>query len=72
MYYRRTTCVMNIRTRKEPTFVYDKCGFFSGGDGKPQTFNTISRELLNNAYNPRLSHVSEESKDLMKTIVFDL
>ena len=21
--------LMNIRTRKEPAFVYDKCGFFS-------------------------------------------
>ncbi len=36
------------------------------------TYNTISRELLNNAYNPQFSYVFEESKDLMKTVVFDL
>lgn len=34
------------------------------------TINTITRELLNNAYNPRLCNVSEQSKKLMKTTVF--
>ena len=44
---------------------------FGGGEG-PMTFNTISRELLNNAYNPRFSTTSKQAKQTMKTMVFSV
>ena len=47
------------------------CPFsFSGGGEGPMVYNTISRELLNNAYNPRLCYLSEQAKETMKRKVF--
>ena len=34
------------------------------------TYNTISRELLNNAYNLRFNFVSKQSKEIIKETVF--
>ena len=43
-----------------------------GGDGGHMVYNTISRELLNNAYNPRFSNISKQAKQTMKTKVFSV
>lgn len=38
---------------------------FGGGD-TPDIYNTISRELLNNAYNPRFCEYSEQAMKVIK------
>ena len=37
-----------------------------GGDGAPPFYNTISREIINNAYNSRFTAYSREAKEMIK------
>ena len=37
-----------------------------GGDGAPPFYNTISREIINNAYNSRFVACSREAKEMIK------
>ena len=43
---------------------------FCGGDEPRRDINTISRELLNNAYNPRFSKLSHKAKKILENEVF--
>ena len=40
-----------------------------GGDGAPPFYNTISREIINNAYNSRFVECSKEAKKQIKNNV---
>ena len=60
----QTTSVRETYTLKGFDFV---C---VGGGEPPMTYNTISRELLNNAYNLRFNFVSKQSKEIIKETVF--
>ena len=47
--------VMNTRTRKEPTFVYDKCGFFSTKSVLSDGINPLSWDEITSWWNPTSS-----------------